>query len=169
MNRRSTLGCLLLCLSLHACQCSDKPEVGPVADASASLEEQAEQLGKPIYDTQCAPCHQANGQGIPGSFPPLTQTEWVLGDKGRLVRLLLNGMQGPLEVKGEAYNGIMILPPPALTDEKIAAVLTYVRQHFGNDAEAVTPDEVASVRAANDKEGFWEAAELFERTGLPGE
>ena len=72
-----------------------------------------------------------------------------------------------LEVKGEAYNGIMILP--SLTDEQIAAVLTYVRQHFGNDAEAVTPDEVASVRAANDREGFWEAAELLERTGLPGE
>ena len=168
MNRLSTLGCLLLCLSLHACQCSDKPEVGPVADASASLEEQAEQLGKPIYDTQCAQCHQANGQGIPGSFPPLTQTEWVLGDKGRLVRLLLNGMQGRLEVEGEVYNGAMILPSPSLTDEQIAAVLTYVRQHFGNDADAVTPDEVASVRAANEREGFWEAAELLERTGLPG-
>ncbi len=168
MNRLSTLGCLVLCLSLHACQCSDKPEVGPVADASASLEEQAEQLGKPIYDTQCAQCHQANGQGIPGSFPPLTQTEWVLGDKGRLVRLLLNGMQGPLEVEGEVYNGTMILPSPSLTDEQIAAVLTSVRQHFGNDAEAVTPDEVASVRAANEQEGLWEAAELLERTGLPG-
>ncbi len=165
MNRLSTLGCLLLCLSLHACQGSDKPEVGSVA----SLEEQVEQLGKPVYDTKCAQCHQANGQGIPGSFPPLTQTEWVLGDKGRLVRLLLNGMQGPLEVEGEVYNGIMILPPPALTDEQIAAVLTYVRQHFGNHAEALTPDEVASVRAANEQEGLWEASELLERTGLPGE
>ncbi len=125
--------------------------------------------GKPVYDTRCAQCHQANGQGIPGSFPPLTQTEWVLGDKGRLVRLLLNGMQGPLEAEGEAYNGIMILPPPALTNEQIAAVLTYVRQHFGNDAEAVTPDEVASVRVANEREGLWDAAELLERTGLPGE
>ncbi len=169
MNRLSIVGGLLLCLSLHACQCSDKPEVGPVADASASLEEQVAQLGKPVYDTRCAQCHQANGQGIPGSFPSLTQTEWVLGDKGRLVRLLLNGMQGPLEVEGEAYNGIMILPPPALTNEQIAAVLTYVRQHFGNDAEAVTHDEVASVRVANEREGLWEASELLERTGLPGE
>ena len=167
MNRISIFGCLLLCLSLHACQCSDKPEVGPVA--AASLEEQVEQLGKPVYDTRCAQCHQANGQGIPGSFPSLTQTEWVLGDKGRLVRLLLNGMQGPLEVEGEVYNGIMILPPPALTDEQVAAVLTYVRQHFGNHAEAVTPDEVATVRAANEQEGLWEASELLERTGLPGE
>ncbi len=169
MNRLSIFGGLLLCLSLHACQCSDKPEVGPVADASASLEEQVAQLGKPVYDTRCAQCHQANGQGIPGSFPSLTQTEWVLGDKGRLVRLLLNGMQGSLEVEGEVYNGIMILPPPALTNEQIAAVLTYVRQHFGNDAEAVTPDEVASVRVANEREGLWDAAELLERTGLPGE
>ncbi len=103
----------------------------------------------------------------PGSFPPLTQTEWVLGDKGRLVRLLLNGMKGPLEVEGEAYNGTMMLPSPSLTNEQIAAVLTYVRHHFGNDADALTPDEVASVRAANDREGFWEAAELLERTGLP--
>ncbi len=63
----------------------------------------------------------------------------------------------------------MILPPPALTDEQVAAVLTYVRQHFGNDAEAVTPDEVATVRAANEQEGLWEASELLERTGLPGE
>ncbi len=165
MNRLSIFGGLLLCLSLHACQCSDKPEVGP----SASLEEQVEQLGKSVYDTKCAQCHQASGQGIPGSFPSLTQTEWVLGDKGRLVRLLLNGMQGPLEVEGEVYNGIMILPPPALTDEQIAAVLTYVRQHFGNHAEALTPDEVASVRAANEQEGLWEASELLERTGWPGE
>ena len=102
MNRLSILGGLLLCLSLHACQGSDKPEVG--SDASALLEEQVEQLGKSVYDTKCAQCHRANGQGTPGSFPPLTQTEWVLGDKGRLVRLLLNGMQGPLEVKGEAYT-----------------------------------------------------------------
>ena len=166
MNRISIFGGLLLCLSLHACQGSDKPEVG--SDASASLEEQVEQLGKSVYDTRCAQCHQANGQGIPGSFPSLTQTEWVLGDKGRLVRLLLNGMQGPLELEGEVYNGTMILPPPALTDEQVAAVLTYVRQHFGNDAEAVTPDEVASVRAANEQKGLWEASELLERTGLPG-
>ena len=61
----------------------------------------------------------------------------------------------------------MILPSSSLTDEQVAAVLTYVRQHFGNAAEAVTPDEVASVRAANDREGFWEAEELLERTGLP--
>ena len=140
---------------------------GSVIEAQIAVDtaHDVEQLGKPVYDTRCAQCHQANGKGIPGSFPSLTQTEWVLGDKGRLVRLLLNGMQGPLEVEGEAYNGIMILPPPALTDEQVAAVLTYVRQHFGNDAEAVTPDEVATVRAANEQEGLWEAAELLERTG----
>ncbi len=125
--------------------------------------------GNPSTTPSVPKFHQAHGQGIPGFFPPLTQTEWVLGDKGWLVRLLLNGMQGPLEVEGEAYNGTMVLPSPSLTDEQIAAVLTYVRQHFGNDAEAVTPDEVAAVRAANDREGFWEAAELLERTGLPGE
>ena len=159
MNRLVILGCLLMCVSLHACQCSDKPDVGPVVDASASPEQQLAQLGKPVYDTKCAQCHQPNGQGITGSFPPLTQTEWVTGDKGRLVRLLLNGMMGPLDVNGQAYNSAM--PPHSiLNDDQIAAVLTYVRQNFGNSAEAINANEVASVRAANQKEGMWNPAEI---------
>lgn len=168
MKGVSILGCLALCLSLHACQCSDKPKVGPVTDASASPEEQFAQRGKPIFETRCAQCHQANGQGLPGFFPPLTRTEWVLGDKGRLIRLLLNGMIGPIQINGEAYDSAMP-PHNSLADEQIAAVLTYVRQNFGNDAGAVAPDEVAAVRAANQKIGLWNPAELLERTGLPGE
>jgi mono/diheme cytochrome c family protein len=125
-----------------------------------------EERGQRIYRAYCLSCHQADGSGIASMYPPLQQTDWVEGDEGRLIRLVLNGLAGPIVVKGEEYNNIM----PAhgtLSDDQIADVLTYVRQNFGNDASAITADEVHAVRAANDRRGMWNAEELERATGIP--
>jgi mono/diheme cytochrome c family protein len=136
--------------------------------ADASPEQRTAALGARVYAQQCQTCHQADGQGVEGVYPPLTETDWTTGDPGRLIRLLLNGMRGPIEVKGVTYNNIMT-PHGHLNDDQIAAVLTHVRSSFGNDASAVTPDQVARVRAANTQRGIWDAQELETMTGIPGE
>ena len=87
----------------------------------------------------------ADGSGVPGMHPPLTNSDWVNGDKERLIKVILNGMQGKIEVDGETYNSVM--PPQAnLTDQQIADVLTFVRSNFGNNASEITNEEVSEVR-----------------------
>lgn len=139
----------------------------PVHPASLTVDED----GRKVYMTRCMSCHQMNGQGINGVFPPLIDNEWVEGDKGRLIRILLHGMTGETEVNGVTYSGAM--PPwgTFLNDAQIAAVLTYIRSSWGNEAEAVTPAEVAQVRAATqDRKGPWKDDELHqeENLGIPG-
>ena len=102
-------------------------------------------LGGKIYTTFCVTCHQTNGKGASGRFPPLNKTDWVVGDKSQLISLIINGLEGQIEVNGETYNGIM--PQHSfLSDEEIAGVLTYIRTHFGNNASAVTTEEVKAIR-----------------------
>ena len=95
-------------------------------------------------------CHQSNGKGASGRFPPLNSTDWVIGDKERLVHLILNGMEGEIEVNGEIYNGLM--PQHSfLNDDQIADVLTYIRTHFDNKATIITAEEVEKFRKSNKK------------------
>ena len=101
--------------------------------------------GAAIYKQYCLTCHQVNGSGVPGLNPPLRGTDWVNGDKTRLVNVLLNGLQNA-EIESETYDNVM----PAhdfLTDAQIADVLTYVRSNFGNKADAVTTAEVTAQRS----------------------
>src|SRR5207245_503355 len=78
----------------------------------------------------CVACHQASGMGQPGQFPPLVKSEWVNEpEPGRLIRLVLNGLNGPLQFQGAGYNGSMVPWKDSLTDEEIADVLSYVRQN----------------------------------------
>ena len=138
---------------------------GGQQDGSAEAQQMA--LGRRVYQQQCITCHQANGEGIGGIYPTLHETRWTEGDKGRLIRLVLHGMEGPVRIKGKTYDQRM-QPLSYLTDEQIAAVLSYVRQNFGNDASAVSPEEVAAVRAATSgKEGVWHPDALWQETGLP--
>ncbi len=107
-------------------------------------------IGKQIYMKHCMTCHQVDGVGAQNMIPPLIKTEYVLGDKRRLIGILLNGMKGEIKVNGDMYSGEM--PPQAfLKDNEIAAVLNYVRKSFGNKASTVTIDEVKKIRAANKK------------------
>jgi glucose/arabinose dehydrogenase/mono/diheme cytochrome c family protein len=101
--------------------------------------------GSQVYNIYCVACHQRNGKGDGSRFPPLDSSEWVMGDKARLISVVLNGLNGPIEVKGKSYNNIM--PQHSfLKDEDIAEVTTYIRRRFNNDSTAITKEEVAAVR-----------------------
>ena len=115
-----------------------------------------------IFATNCAACHQAEGQGLAGQFPPLAGSSWVTEDPETPVRIVLLGLQGAIEVEGQTYNGIM--PPQAhLNDEQIANLITYVRSSFGNDASPVEPSLVASIRSElSGRTNSWTAGELSE-------
>ncbi|MDX2080906.1 MAG: cytochrome c [Terrimicrobiaceae bacterium] len=106
-------------------------------------------VGKRVFTQNCVVCHQTTGLGVAGQFPPLAGSEWVLGGDwhgdNHLVKLMLQGLQGPIQVKGNTYNNAM--PPWAqLTDEQIAAVLTYIRNEWGNSAPPITIEFVAQIR-----------------------
>jgi mono/diheme cytochrome c family protein len=107
-------------------------------------------LGAAVYNKPtCVSCHQASLAGVPGQFPPLAGSDWVLEpEPGRIIRIVLNGLNGPIEVKGVSYNNAMVPWKDVLSDEEIAGVLTYVRQNkdCGNNAPAVTPEQVKAVR-----------------------
>jgi nitrite reductase (NO-forming) len=102
--------------------------------------------GQHIYQTYCMGCHQAEGQGIPGTFPPLAKSDYLMADTGRAIETVLNGLTGPVAVNGQQYDGTM--PPMGhLKDEEIAEVLSYVRSSWENAGPPVTAAEVATVRA----------------------
>jgi len=123
-------------------------------------------VGKRLYSQNCVVCHQANGLGVAGQFPPLAGSEWVDFDakhgENHLVMIMLNGHQGPMSVKGGSYNNAM--PQwKQLTDEQIAAVLTYIRSDWGNNAPAIDPAFVAKVRGEHkDQSDPWTQAELMQ-------
>jgi glucose/arabinose dehydrogenase/cytochrome c553 len=103
--------------------------------------------GEKVYSVYCSACHQRNGMGDSQRFPPLAGSEWVTGEKERLIRVLLKGLEGPIEVKGQPYNNVM--PQHSfLSNEDAAQVLTYIRQNFGNQASAIRPEEVNKVRSS---------------------
>jgi mono/diheme cytochrome c family protein/glucose/arabinose dehydrogenase len=109
--------------------------------------------GQKIYfrEGHCATCHQPNGKGLDPAFPSLEKSPWVEGDEERLIKLAMYGLMGPLELHGKKYDGQVPMTPFAgmLNDGEMAAVLTFVRNSFGNKAGAVSPDQVRKVRAAN--------------------
>ncbi|RZS97276.1 PQQ-dependent sugar dehydrogenase [Cecembia calidifontis] len=101
--------------------------------------------GAKLYNTHCLVCHGPEGKGSEDLIPPISETDWVVGDKGRLIRLMLAGLSGKIEVNGKQYNQEM----PAfdhLTDRELADILTFLRNHFGNKASAVIPGEVYEER-----------------------
>ena len=131
----------------------------PVAETAAPAVEETVS-GSQIYSSRCANCHQANGMGVPNAFPPLSGARWV-EDEGQIIRILLHGMQGPVDVLGDTYNGNMPAWGSVLSDEEIAAVITHVRQSWDNSASEITGDDVAAVREATaGRVQPWTAEEL---------
>ena len=109
--------------------------------------------GQEVYfrDGHCATCHQANGKGLDPAFPSIANSAWVSGDDERLIKLAVYGLMGPLEVNGKKYNGQVPMTPfgGLLGDDEMAAVLTFVRNSFGNKAAPIQPEAVRAVRDAN--------------------
>ncbi len=128
--------------------------------------------GKEIYsrDGYCSTCHQPDGAGLVASgFPALSATPWVLGSEERLIKIALNGIYGPIEVNGNKFPGQVPMTPFAgmLKDEDLAAVLTYVRNSFGNKASVISAEQVKAVReATKDKKGFYSPDELLKQHPL---
>jgi mono/diheme cytochrome c family protein len=120
-------------------------------DAAAKIDPVV--MGKAAFQSVCMTCHQQTGMGMPGIYPPLAASEWVNGSEARIIRIVVYGLKGDVHVEGHEYNAAQMpvfgqVPGSAYnwSDEKIAAVLTYVRQEWGNKAGPVTADDVAAVR-----------------------
>lgn len=104
--------------------------------------------GKQIYNTSCFACHQMDGQGLPGAFPPLAKSDY-LNNKTKAISAVIHGLEGKIKVNGKEYDSIM--PAQLLSDEDAANVMTYVYSAWGNSKKVVTPAEVKAVRASKGK------------------
>lgn len=123
--------------------------------------------GAQVYNTLCGACHGPDGKGLNG-LPPLVGSDWPRGNPARSIKIVLNGLTGPVEVAGKTYAIDMPPQGAVLSDEKIAAVLTYVRKTFANGAGPVSVDEVKAVRAATAKRTTpWTADELLKAHPFP--
>jgi mono/diheme cytochrome c family protein len=100
--------------------------------------------GQKVYTTNCTSCHQANGKGTPGVFPPLAGNPAVTGDPKPVIHIVKNGLTGKVVVNGTTYNGQMPAWKGTLSNTDIANVITYIRSSWGNHAAAVTESEVSS-------------------------
>ena len=103
--------------------------------------------GKAVYENICGLCHNNDGSGKSGQAPPFVGSEWALGSPNRMIRIPLAGLAGPIQVNGQPWNLAMPAMGAALPDDDLAAVLTYIRQSWGNKASAITPEQVKAVRA----------------------
>lgn len=130
-----------------------QPNMQAVSDAAASDSageltiEQQVAAGKALFEGTCSTCHQPQGQGIDGVFPPLANSDYIAADPSSVARVTLHGLQGPVTVNGKDYNSIM--PPMSqLTDDEVANISTYVLNSWGNPGGRVTKEEAAAIRQA---------------------
>jgi mono/diheme cytochrome c family protein len=117
--------------------------------------------GKAVYDNVCALCHNTDGTGKPNQAPPFVGSEWALGAPARMIRIPLYGLTGPVNVNGKEWNLAMPAMGAALSEEDLAAVLTYIRQSWGNKASEITPDQIKAIKTqVGNRAQPWTAAEL---------
>lgn len=169
---RTSFAAALAALTLAACggggdgpaDQSAAPAAATPGTAVASATPNMDSIGRTVYAT-CTTCHMANGEGVPGAFPPLAGSSIVTGAPEIPVAIILHGMMGPLTVKGVQYDGVMTPWGPMFNDVQVAAVTTYIRSQWGNSAPAVSPDLVARVRAAHaNRTAMWTWDELQKAT-----
>ena len=143
----------------------------PIPEYLTSAEKEAFKAGHEVYfrDGHCATCHQKDGKGLDPAFPPLHDSIFVHGNPERLIKLTLHGVMGPFELHGKKYDGQVPMTPfgGIINDKEMAAVLTYVRNTYGNKASAITPEQVAKVReATKDMKGFYQMDALLKEHPL---
>ncbi len=125
-------------------------EMGEAAPPPVTAKTVAERIshGKRIYESSCFACHQTNGQGLPGAFPPLAKSDF-LKNKEKSISAVIHGLEGPIVVNGKPFDSVM--PAQVLSDEEAANVMTYVYSMWGNSKTVVTPADVKAVRAKGKK------------------
>jgi mono/diheme cytochrome c family protein len=153
MRRRFLIPAASLSLALLVAGCAHNQKRVPIAAADP---------GKIRFETYCAGCHLNEGPWMRGEAPPLEGSSWVAGPENRVVRIVLHGLHGPLEVQGQTYNQEMPGFAPILTDADIASLVSYLRRRYGG-ATAPTPEAaVRLLRAANqDRKHYWTVDELI--------
>ena len=144
---------LIMNLVIVSCGAKNGKQKDPTDESSISvtektiiIPEKVTRNGKQVYLNYCSACHQADGSGNPGLYPPVAETKKVNGDIEELVNIVLHGLSGPVEVKGEIYNQFMA-PHNFLSDEQVADLLSYVRSSFGNSSSIITKEQVKKIRA----------------------
>ncbi len=153
-SRRSACALLLTIITACGGDSTQKPAAGATdssapAPVTATATASAAPLGETVFQ-RCVICHQPTGEGIPNIYPPLAGSAYVTGPADRPIAILLHGLQGPITVKGAAFNGVMMPYGNGIkmSDEELAAVVTYIRGAWGNGASAVSAADVARERAA---------------------
>ncbi|HEX3132397.1 MAG TPA: PVC-type heme-binding CxxCH protein, partial [Planctomycetota bacterium] len=157
-----------------ALQAAKEKGYGPTRKLDGAQKKSYE-LGKEVFnrDAHCFTCHQPDGKGLPNLYPPLTSKEW-LGDDERVIKIVLKGLWGPAEIAGKKFDPSKGVPPMTgfaalLKDAEVAAVLTYVRQSFGNDLDPIKTEDVTKVRKATDaKAGFYTIDDLMKENPIAG-
>jgi len=116
-------------------------------DSAPRARTTAEQVafGQRLFESTCAACHQPDGKGLAGAFPPVAGSDFLNADRDRAIATVLHGRSGPITVNGEVFDAVM--PALGLSDEQVANVLTYVYSQWGNNGTVVRPADVAAVRA----------------------
>jgi mono/diheme cytochrome c family protein len=135
-----------------------KKATGPQG-AQQAAELSPHDRGKKIFAANCQTCHQANGLGVAGQYPPLAGSEFTTGGSHRMAMIVLKGLQGPVKVKGQQFGSAVMQPwDKTLTDQKIADVITYERSEWGNNASPVAAEQIAALRKelANHPNSFTE-------------
>jgi mono/diheme cytochrome c family protein len=160
---KASVGLLAGASMLAACGGSDSAGGESAASSSTPATSAGTNLlavGETKYGQVCASCHMADGKGSPGVFPPLAGSEWVTTSEVNVpIGIVLHGLQGAITVKGTGYDGMM-QPWGMIPDSDIAAILTYVRSAWGNNASPITVEQVAAVREAEGPRSAWTAEEL---------
>jgi mono/diheme cytochrome c family protein len=134
-------------------------KAGAAGPGAQAAELSPRDRGKKIFAANCQTCHQANGLGVAGQYPPLAGSEFTTGGSHRPAMIVLKGLQGPVTVKGQKFGSAVMQPwDKTLTDQKIADVLTYERSEWGNNGSPVTAEQIAAVRKelANHPDSFTE-------------
>jgi len=120
---------------------------GPQGPGGGAAELTPVDRGKKVFSANCQVCHQADGQGSAGQgYPPLAGSEITNGGSRRAAMVVLKGLQGPITVKGKQYGSAVMQPWESLGDQKVADVLTYERQAWGNKGSPVTKEQIAALR-----------------------
>ena len=150
-------GCLVFVCSIQLAKTTNEFGLHPKKETVKLTDEQREERrierkidsGKKLFALNCALCHQANGEGLPGQFPPLAGSKWATTDPGLITNIVLKGLKGEIEVKGTTWgtNPAQYMVPLPLSDQEIANITTYVRQAWKNKASEITEEEVSDFRA----------------------